>query len=85
MVVAVNFCFLDKGEGGGGTNYSSRDCSREVRGEPRSRGGEGPRGRGGEAPSIGVSAAITGTRKIVLLILLPRLWMQVRVYPAIYS
>ena len=42
-------------------------------------------GRGGGGPSIGVSAAVTSTARIVLLISLSRLHISVRVYPMICS
>ena len=84
MVVAVNFRFFGK-EGGGGINHGSRGCGRGGEGGSRDRGGEGPKGRGGEGPSIKGSAAVTGTMKIALLILLSRLCMLVGVYPVILS
>ena len=84
MVVAVNFCFLGKEEGGGGANHSSRSCSRGGRG-----GGGGPRDRGEESSiggiCSGISATITSTTRIVSLISSSRLCMSVRVYPAILS
>ena len=82
MVVAVNLYFLGKGEGGGGTNYCSRDHGRGGGGEPRSRGGGGS-SIGGICSSI--SAAVIGTIRIVSLILLSRLCILVGVYPTILS
>ena len=41
IVVAVNFRFLDKGEGGGEINDGSRDHGRGGEGGPRGKGGGG--------------------------------------------
>ena len=90
VVAAVNFCFLDKGEGGGGMNYSSRGrCRGGGGGGSRGRGRGEPRGRGG-GPNIGwicsyISATVTSTMRIALLISSSRLYMSVRVYPVILS
>ena len=71
-------------------NHGSRGYSRGRGEEPRSRGGGGPRGRGGGGSSIGgmssgISAAINGTTRIVLLILLSELYMTVGVLSVILS